>query len=116
MAIPPAAAAVIRAALDDYRLTVPPAEGSAAGQVHHITEYLVSSGYTIRQTSTRPTGRRGDNEPAALAALRMALQIYAVLTPPELATPQDATEYVAAEMTKAGWHVVPDTRTRSAAA
>lgn len=116
MAIPPAAAAVIRAALDDYRLTIPPTPGTEASRAHHIAQYLVTSGYTIRQTNARPAGRRGDIEPAALAALRMALQIYAVLTPPELATSQDATEYVAAEMTEAGWHVVPDTRTRSAAA
>ncbi|MFJ3949016.1 hypothetical protein ACIPXV_02955 [Streptomyces libani] len=116
MAIPPAAAAVIRAALDDYRLTVPPTEGSAAGQVHRIAEYLVSSGYNIRQTGARQTGRRGDIEPPALAAVRMALQIYAVLTPPELATPQDQTDYLAREMTAAGWSITPDTRTRSAAA
>ncbi|MEU9498210.1 hypothetical protein [Streptomyces sp. NPDC048196] len=116
MAIPPAAAAVIRAALDDYRLTVPPTRGTAAGQVHRIAQYLAASGYTIRQTSTRLVGRAGDIDPAALAALRMALQIYAVLTPPELATPQAATEYIAAEMTEAGWSITPDTRTRSAAA
>ncbi|MGA5635032.1 hypothetical protein [Streptomyces lydicamycinicus] len=116
MAIPPAAAAVIRAALDDYRLTVPPGRTTAAGQVHRIAEYLAASGFTICETGTCPTGRPGDIEPAALAALRMALQIYAVLTPPELATPHDQTEYAAREMTAAGWHVIPDTRTRSAAA
>jgi hypothetical protein len=115
-AIPAAALAVIRAALDDYRLTVPATRGTAAGQVHRIAEYLDSSGYTIRQTGARPAGRRGDIEPTALAALRMALQIYAVLTPPELATPHDQTEYLAREMTAAGWSITPDTRTRSAAA
>lgn len=115
-AIPDAALAVIRAALDDYRLTVPTHQARTAGRVHRIAEYLVSTGYTIRQTCARPTGRRGDIEPAALAALRMALQIYGVITPPELATPHDQTEYVAREMTAAGWSITPDTHTRSAAA
>ncbi|WP_275462094.1 hypothetical protein [Streptomyces noursei] len=116
MAVPPAAAAVIRAALDDYHLTVTPTEDSPARQAHRITEYLVSSGYTLRQTNTRPTGRAGDFGPAAVAALRMALQGYAVLTPPELGTAQDQTVYVTTQLTAAGWSITPVTRTRSATA
>ncbi|WP_411140280.1 hypothetical protein [Streptomyces sp. x-80] len=110
-----AALAVIRAALDDYRLTVPPTAGTPIAQVRRIAEYLMSNGYTIRQTDGHATECPGDIDPAALAALGMALQVYRVITPPDLATPADQTEYIAREMTAAGWLIVPDIRTRSAA-
>jgi hypothetical protein len=48
MPIPPAAAAVMTAAADDYRLNTPPNEQTPAGLIARIGEYLLSSGYEIR--------------------------------------------------------------------
>lgn len=45
--IPPAAVAVITAALDDYRITTSEAEATPAGAAERIAEYLLSSGYAI---------------------------------------------------------------------
>lgn len=45
--IPPAAVAVITAALDDYRLTTPDDEATPAGAAERIADYLRTSGYVI---------------------------------------------------------------------
>ncbi|KUH38411.1 MULTISPECIES: hypothetical protein [Streptomyces] len=57
---PPAAMAVITAALDDYRLTTPPTQQTPDGAAHRIAEYLRSSGYAI---TPQPTQHR--HRPAA---------------------------------------------------
>ncbi|MEV6081746.1 hypothetical protein AB0L80_42755 [Streptomyces sp. NPDC052069] len=46
--IPPAAAVVIEAAIDDYRVETRADQQTPAGLVDRIAEYLLSSGYTIR--------------------------------------------------------------------
>lgn len=45
---PPAAAAIIDAAIDDYRLITPPEEQTPAGLTDRIGQYLLSSGYAVR--------------------------------------------------------------------
>jgi hypothetical protein len=45
--IPPAALAVIAAALDDYRLITPPDLTTPEGASEQIAQYLLSSGYRI---------------------------------------------------------------------
>jgi hypothetical protein len=54
--IPPAAHAIIAAALDDYRLTVPTDRQTPDGAADRIGEYLLTSGYAIRPdlTETAP--------------------------------------------------------------
>lgn len=44
---PPAAAAIIDAAIDDYRLITPPEEQTPAGLTDRIGQYLLSSGYAV---------------------------------------------------------------------
>ncbi|MCX0246438.1 hypothetical protein [Streptomyces drozdowiczii] len=51
---PPAAAAIIDAAIDDYRLLVPPEEQTPAGLTDRIGQYLLSSGYAVRPDVTEP--------------------------------------------------------------
>lgn len=46
--IPPAARAVIDAAIDDYRLITPTEQQTPAGLTDQIGQYLLSSGYVIR--------------------------------------------------------------------
>ncbi|MEU0634415.1 hypothetical protein [Streptomyces sp. NPDC005989] len=46
--IPPAAVAVMTAATDDYRTTVPAEQQTPEGLVDRIGQYLLSSGYEIR--------------------------------------------------------------------
>jgi len=46
--IPPAALAVIEAALEDYRLITPTDEQTPAGAAERVATYLLSSGYTVR--------------------------------------------------------------------
>lgn len=58
MTVPPAALAIIRAALDDYLLTTPPSHATSDGQTAQIAQYLTSNGYTI----TPKNGRRGTSE------------------------------------------------------
>ncbi|MFD9930171.1 hypothetical protein ACFWZK_29040 [[Kitasatospora] papulosa] len=45
---PPAASAIINAAIDDYRLTTPPEQQTPADLTDRIGQYLLSSGYLIR--------------------------------------------------------------------
>lgn len=45
---PPAARAIIDAAIDDYRMTVPTEQQTPAGLTDQIGQYLLSSGYFIR--------------------------------------------------------------------
>lgn len=45
---PPAARAVIEAAIDDYRLTTPAERQTPADLTDRIGQYLLSSGYLIR--------------------------------------------------------------------
>ncbi|MGP3752176.1 hypothetical protein [Streptomyces sp. IBSNAI001] len=45
---PPAARAVIEAAIDDYRLIVPAEQQTPADLTDRIGQYLLSSGYMIR--------------------------------------------------------------------
>lgn len=53
--IPPAAVAVIEAALDDYRLQTPADQQTPEGAAHRVAEYLLSSGYAI---TPAPRARR----------------------------------------------------------
>ncbi|MEE1735942.1 hypothetical protein PUR49_05360 [Streptomyces sp. BE147] len=46
--IPPAAAVVIEAAIDDYRCETPAGHQTPEGLATRIGEYLVASGYEIR--------------------------------------------------------------------
>lgn len=52
--IPPAAVAVIAAALDDYRTTTPPNEQTPHDAAARAAEYLAGSGYTITPDTTEP--------------------------------------------------------------
>lgn len=45
--IPPAAVAVIEAALDDYRLLTPSEQQTPTGAAQRVAAYLLSSGYAI---------------------------------------------------------------------
>lgn len=51
---PPAAAAIIDAAIDDYRLLTPPEEQTPAGLTDRIGQYLLSSGYAVRPDVSEP--------------------------------------------------------------
>lgn len=56
--IPPAAVAVIAAALDDYRLTTPTDRQTPHGAAQQAAEYLLSSGWDIRiPLDPRPRAR-----------------------------------------------------------
>ncbi|MFJ4852424.1 hypothetical protein [Streptomyces sp. NPDC088730] len=44
---PPAAAAIVAAAIDDYRLITPPEQQTPAGLTDRIGQYLISSGYMV---------------------------------------------------------------------
>lgn len=44
---PPAAVAVINAAIDDYRMITPPEQQTPAGLTDQIGQYLLSSGYAV---------------------------------------------------------------------
>lgn len=44
---PPAALAVINAAIDDYRVITAPDEQTPAGLTDQIAQYLLSSGYVV---------------------------------------------------------------------
>jgi len=46
--IPQGARTVMLAGADDYRLTTPPDQQTAAGVIDRVEEYLLSSGYVIR--------------------------------------------------------------------
>ncbi|MFW3474386.1 hypothetical protein ACN24M_24505 [Streptomyces microflavus] len=48
------AAAVIDAAIDDYRVETPPEQQTPAGLSDRIREYLTTSGYEIRPTAPVP--------------------------------------------------------------
>lgn len=52
--IPPAALAVIAAALDDYRMLTPPDLTTPHGAAEQIAQYLLSSGYRITPDLPRP--------------------------------------------------------------
>jgi len=51
---PPAAIAIINAAIDDYRLIVPPEQQTPADLTDRIGQYLLSSGYVIRPDVREP--------------------------------------------------------------
>lgn len=51
---PPAAIAVIAAAIDDYRLITPPEQQTPADLTDRIGQYLLSSGYLIRPDIREP--------------------------------------------------------------
>ncbi|MEU0133371.1 hypothetical protein ABZ172_04920 [Streptomyces sp. NPDC006296] len=51
---PPAASAIINAAIDDYRLTTPPDQQTPAALTDRIGQYLLSSGYVIRPDVREP--------------------------------------------------------------
>lgn len=51
---PPAAAAIVAAAIDDYRLLVPPDRQTPAGLTDRIGQYLISSGYAVQPDVTEP--------------------------------------------------------------
>jgi hypothetical protein len=51
---PPAAAAIVNAAIDDYRLITPPEKQTPAGLTDRIGQYLLSSGYAVRPDVTEP--------------------------------------------------------------
>jgi hypothetical protein len=55
--IPPAAVAVIAAALDDYRLTTPVGTQTPHGAAQHAAEELASSGWTVYAPRTEPAPR-----------------------------------------------------------
>ncbi|MCZ1006368.1 hypothetical protein [Streptomyces lydicus] len=116
-AIPDAAQAIIRAALDDYRLTVPPSDAKPAAAAHRVVEYLAASGYTARQPSDRPRPYWDRSFPSEAAVeIRDALALHCLLVDPQQATPASQTERIVIDLIAASWLIVPDTRTRSAAA
>lgn len=116
-AVPAAARAVILAALDDYRLNTPPTEAKPAAAAHRVVEYLASSGYTARQPGDRPRPYWDRSFPSEAAReIRDALALHCLLVDPQQATPASQTERIAIDLIAAGWLIVPDTRTRSAAA
>ena len=55
---PPAAIAVMQAAVDDYRLTTPADERTPEGEVRRIAEYLRGSGYAITPQRASRRSRR----------------------------------------------------------
>ncbi|MCR8574718.1 hypothetical protein [Streptomyces sp. Isolate_219] len=116
-AIPDAARAVILAALDDYRMNTPPTEAKPAAAAHRVVEYLASSGFTARQHGDRPRPYWDRAFPSQAAIeIRDALALHCLLVDPQQATPASQTERIIADLTSAGWLIVPDIRTRSAAA
>lgn len=44
---PPSVSAVVAAAIEDYRLIVPPEQQTPAGLTDRIGQYLISSGYKV---------------------------------------------------------------------
>lgn len=52
---PPAAAAIVAAAIDDYRLIVPPEHQTPAGLTDRIGQYLISSGYAVQPDTAEQT-------------------------------------------------------------
>ena len=79
---PPAAVAVITAALDDYRLTTPPEQQTPDGAARRIAEYLRGSGYAITpQPSTgEPAPRPCPTPTKHRYATREAAQLVAART------------------------------------
>ncbi|MFE0800108.1 hypothetical protein [Streptomyces sp. NPDC058812] len=57
-AMPPAAVAVIAAALDDYRLTTPDHQQTPRGAAERAAEYLLSSGWGLYVPGSQQTQRR----------------------------------------------------------
>ncbi|WP_030992208.1 hypothetical protein [Streptomyces sp. NRRL S-1813] len=115
-AIPAAARAVVLAALDDYWLTVPPAYATAAEAARRVAEYLISSGYTARRPGIlRPNWRRKEFPCAAAHEIRNALVLYHLLADPQQVSTAAQAERIVIDLTEAGWLIVPNTRTRSAA-
>lgn len=57
-AMPPAAIAVIAAALDDYRLTTPTHQQTPREAAERAAEYLLTSGWTLHIPGTRPQQKR----------------------------------------------------------
>ena len=55
--IPPAAIAVIAAALDDYRLTTPTHQQPPRGAAEQAAQYLTSSGWGLHIPRTEPAPR-----------------------------------------------------------
>ncbi|MEW2127074.1 hypothetical protein AB0891_25480 [Streptomyces sp. NPDC007259] len=49
---PLAVRAIVDAAIDDYRLTIPPEQQTPAGLTDQIGQYLISSGYAVRPDVT----------------------------------------------------------------
>jgi hypothetical protein len=49
---PPAVRAIVNAAIDDYRLIVPPEQQTPDGETDRIELYLISSGYAVRPDVT----------------------------------------------------------------
>lgn len=117
IAIPAAARAVILAALDDYRMNTPSTEAKPAAAAHRVVEFLASSGYTARRHGDRPRPYWDRAFPSEAAIeIRDALALHCLLVDPLHATPASQAERIAIDLTAAGWLIVPDTRTRSAAA
>jgi hypothetical protein len=56
--IPPAAIAVIAAALDDYRLTTPARVQTPHGAAERAAEYLISSGWGLHIPRSEPAPRQ----------------------------------------------------------
>ncbi|MFG2400732.1 hypothetical protein [Streptomyces lydicus] len=117
IAIPAAVRAVILAALDDYRMNIPPTEAKPGAAAHRVVEYLASSGYTARQPGEkpRPSWDRAFPTEAAIE-IRDALALHCLLVDPLQDNPASQAERIATDLTAAGWLIVPNTRTRSAAA
>ncbi|MFI2184575.1 hypothetical protein [Streptomyces sioyaensis] len=116
-AIPAAARAVILAALDDYRMNTPLTDAKPAAAAHRVVEYLASSGYTARQPGDRPRPYWDRAFPSEAAIeIRDALALHCLLVDPHHATPAAQAERIVTDLTAAGWLIVPNTRTRSAAA
>ncbi|MFG2225354.1 hypothetical protein [Streptomyces sp. NPDC048644] len=112
--IPAAALAIIRAALDDYRLTTPTTAATPAGAADRIVEYLASSGYTARRPDARrPWDRTFPS--AAAEEIRAALTLHTLLIAPHHSTPATAAARITAELDADDWHIVPNTRIHNAA-
>ncbi|MFG2826068.1 hypothetical protein ACGFWI_01070 [Streptomyces sp. NPDC048434] len=115
-AIPAAARAIVLAALDDYRMNTPPTDAKPAAAAHRVVEYLASSGYTARKRGDRPRPYWDRAFPSEAAIeIRDALGVHCLLVDPQHATPASQTDRIVSDLTAAGWLIVPNARTRSAA-
>lgn len=109
-AIPDAAQAIIRAALDDYRLTTPPTEATDTGAARMVSSYLISSGYTARRTDPGAAPERAGGFPfAAYREIRLSLGMHLLLADPAaLHEPAAQAARIVADLTVTGWTIRPN--------